>query len=229
MPSISKRHLTRKELKQPDEFTVVFGTLRDFVEDHLRQVIAVAIGICLAVAIGFGLYQYHRSVERRAAQEFYAGFRALNAKDYKTAEQNLSSLAADHPGTGPGRLAEFYLGLAYLEQGKLPQAQARLKAFSTSASQPMMRQLGLLNLGVAYEQSKQPQKAEQAYSQAAAIAGPRTADARLAKARVLAAEGKREAAIKAYRQFLADNPYSARRPDATAALARLGASPVGGR
>lgn len=228
MPPTPKHHLTRKELKQPDEFRVVISTVQEFVEDHLREVIGGAVALCLIAALAFGLYQHHRTVARQAAQNFYLGFQAFKTKDYKTAEQYFSSLASGYPGTGPGRMAEFYLGLAYLDQGKLPQAQAKLEAYASQAQESAMRQMALLNLGVAYEQAAQLAKAEAAYSRAAATDGPRTADASLAAARVLAAEGKRDAAITAYRRFLAENPYSDQRPDATEALARLGVSPLGG-
>ena len=87
-----------------------------------------------------------------------------------------------------------------------------------------MHELALMDLGVVYEQMGDYAKAVDTYRRAAALNGPESANAHLAVARVLQLEGKRDAAIAAYQDFLKANPYSAQRDTVVQALANLGVS-----
>ena len=71
-----------------------------------------------------------------------------------------------------------------------------------------MRELALMDLGVVYEQMGEYAKAVETYRQAGDLNGPQSNDARLAVARVMQHEGKRDAAIAAYQDFLKANPYA---------------------
>jgi tetratricopeptide (TPR) repeat protein len=67
-------------------------------------------------------------------------------------------------------------------------------------------------------------KAAKAYGRAAALNGPESNNASVAVARVLQLEGKRDAAISAYQDFLKANPYAPQRDTVVQALANLGVS-----
>jgi tetratricopeptide (TPR) repeat protein len=226
MPSSSKtqrHHISRKELKQPDEFMVFASEVQDFVARHVQKVVLAAVALALVAAIGFAVYHYQQVRAARAAQLFYAGFHALDGKRYAQAEAIFSQLAAERPDSEVGRLANLYQGLSYLKAGKLAQARDKLVVYADQGTQSSFRQLALLNLGVVYEQMGNLSSAQQAYAAAANLNGPASADARLGQARVLAAQGNKQAAIGAYDAFLANSPDSGQRQQAVAGLAHLGA------
>ncbi|HLH78354.1 MAG TPA: tetratricopeptide repeat protein [Candidatus Binataceae bacterium] len=226
MPSSSKtqrHHISRKELKQPDEFMVFASEVQDFVARHIQKVALGAAVLAVLAASGFAVYHYQQVRTARAAQLFYAGFHALDGKQYSQAEAIFSQLAAQRSHSEIGRLANLYLGLTYLKAGKLAQARDKLVNYADQGTISSFRQLALLNLGVVYEQMGNLSGAQQAYSAAANLSGPAAVDARLAQARVLAAQGKRQAAIGAYDAFLASSPEPSQRQQAVAGLAQLGA------
>jgi tetratricopeptide (TPR) repeat protein len=230
MPTTHRPKIRRKDLKQPDEFMTVAYTVEEFIAHHLNKVIGGAVAaVVLAVAL-FLIYQHVVSVRQQAAQQFYDGFSALNSKDYAGAEQKLKAVIADHPSSDAARLARFYLGLAYFNSGDMAHARQSLEEYAQSAGPPSLRGLALMDLGIVYEQTGQYDKAAQTYRRVAAMNDPQSNDASVGVARVLQLEGKRDAAISAYQDFLKVNPYAPQRDTVVQALANLGVSPppIGG-
>jgi predicted negative regulator of RcsB-dependent stress response len=222
---VTHRKLRRKELRQPDEFITFFENLRSFLLDNLVQVI---IGACAAIAlaaIGVGVYFYTQYRDRLVADQFYEAITALDHKEYKTAETDFSKLAEDHPHASLGRLARFYLAGCYMAEKEPAKARDALNQYLAGDDRPTFKSLALLQLGVAYEDLGQFQQAHQTYSEAAKLPGPQKMRAELAAARMLVREGRRDAAIAAYRQFLKENPFAEERTDVFVALAELGVQP----
>jgi tetratricopeptide (TPR) repeat protein len=221
--------LKRKELKQPDEFMTVAYSVEDFVEHHLSKVITGALVVLAVAAVFFLIYQHVSSVRRAAAEQFYAGFTALNSRDYKSAQRKFDAVIADHPSTRAAGLARFYRGIAYFDSGDLPKARAALEDYTQGDAPTSLRELALMDLGIVNEQMHDYAKAISAYQEAAALNGPEKNNARIAIARVLQIEGKRDAAIKAYQDFLNTDPYAPQRETVIQALANLGVnSPTAG-
>lgn len=219
--------IRRKDLKQPDEFMTVAYSVEEFVEQHLTKAIGAALTILVVAAAIFAIYQHRVSVKHQAAEQFYEGFSALQSKNYKGAEQSFSALIADHPSTEAANLARFYRALALLGAGNLAGAREGLEEYIQGAVAPSIHELALMDLGVVYERMGDYAKAVSTYREAANLNGPESADAHLAVARVLQREGKRDAAIAAYQDFLKANPYAAQRDTVVQALANLGVSASG--
>ncbi len=224
MATTHRPKFRRKDLKQPDEFMTVAYSVEDFVEHHLTKVIAGAIAVVLLALALFLIYQHTVSVRERAAEQFYEGFSALSAKDYKGAEQKFEVLIARHPSSTAAALARLYLGLAYFNSGDLADARKALEDYTQGSAPASLRELALMDLGAVYEQMGDYAKAASTYKKAADLKGPESNNARVAIARVLQLEGKRDAAIAAYRDFLNSNPYAAQRDTVVQALANLGVS-----
>ncbi len=217
------RKLRRKELKQPDEFLTLFDQARDFFVENLRQVL-ISAGIVLGVAaIAIAVYAYERHRDQLAGEQFSTALAALNAKNYKTAEQQFAKLAEAEPNRRVGQLARFYLANAYLGENDLPHARDALVVFLAGEHDALFTNLALTDLAVIYERMGDYKKAAGAYRQAAAVPGPEQERAELDAARMIAKQGDRSGAIDAYRRFLAAHPYSAHRPDVIESLAMLGA------
>jgi tetratricopeptide (TPR) repeat protein len=216
--------IRRKDLKQPDDFMTVAYSVEEFVEHHLVKAIAAIVTVLIVGAALFAIYQHRVSVKSHAAEQFYEGFSALSSKDYTGAEQKFDALIADHPTSEAAHLARFYRALAYLGAGDLVQARQGLDDYVQGAVAPSFHELALMDLGAIYEQTGDYAKAARAYRQAGDLNGPESANARLAVARLLQLEGKRDAAIAAYQDFLKANPYAAQRDTVVQALANLGVS-----
>ncbi len=225
MASTKPHHhkLSRKELKQPDEFQSFFENARDFILENLNQVIMSVVIVLVAAAVALGTFAWERHRDALAAHQFYAAMTALGEKDYKQAEHGFTQLAEKQPGLEVGRLSRLYLGLAYLRQNDLKQARDALVAYVAQGHKQLFTNLALANLALVYERLGEFGKAEHAYSQAAATPGPEQTYAELGAARMLLKQGKKEQAVKAYQRFLTDYPFSPQRENVLESLALLGA------
>lgn len=220
-----QKHITRKELKRPDEFMTFVESVRDFVLANLNQVLISAGIVAAAAIIAIATYAYERRRDNIAGDQFYSALSALNQKNYQQAKDTFEKLAADEPGREVGRLARFYLGACYYQSGNLEKARDSLVAYMAEAHDPIFMNLALVQLGTIYEQLGDAKKAEGAYSQASIVDGPAQMTAELGVARMLLKQGDRDGAIKSYRRFLETHPYSRDRQTAIEALAQLGAAP----
>jgi predicted negative regulator of RcsB-dependent stress response len=225
MAVTSHRKVSRKALKQPDEFVSTLDRIADFVAGNLTRVIGGAVALAAAIAIvsAFSLYSQHR--QRIASQQFYRAINALSAKDYKTAEHDFSALAGNDSGRALGRLARFYLATTYLAQNQTSKARESLRKFLADGGSGLFRQMALTQLGVADEDLNDYHGAHAAYVEAAQLNGPEKARAQIGAARTLALIGDRQGAIAAYQQFVRDNPFAEQRSEVIEALALMGAPP----
>jgi len=222
MATTTRRKLSRKELKQPDEFISLLDRTLDFAQQNLTRIVLGAAGLIAVVALVFAFQFYRQHQERLAAADFYDALGALDHKDYKAAEQGFSKLADSRPHRTLGRLSRFYLASTYLDLGEPAKAREALAAYLDADGPAPFTQLALCQLGVANEELGDFKRARDAYVRAAAIEGPERGRAELGSARMLARLGNRQGAIAAYQSFLKHNPFGAERPDVVEALANLG-------
>ena len=227
MPSTHRHYkITRKELKQPDEFTSFIEQAQEFFVANLRRMIISAAVVLVAAAIFGGTYWYERREDRQAGNQFYTALNALTAKQYKSAEDQFSKLAAAEPHRRVGKLAQFYLACAYLGNNDLAHARDTFVAFIADEHDHTFASLALTNLGVIYERMGEYAKAAGAYQQAASVGGPEEVRAQLGMARMMAKQGHNDAAVALYRAFLAAHPFAPQRQEVVESLAMLGAPPV---
>jgi predicted negative regulator of RcsB-dependent stress response len=227
MATVTRPKLSRKELKQPDEFVSFLDQTLEFLSQNATRVIFAAIGAVVLLAVIFTVRFYRQHQQRLAAESFYQAVNALDRKDYKTAQEGFTQLATDRPGQPLGQLSRLYVASIDLEQGRAAKARDELTAYlNDSADASQFRQLALCQLGVANENLSDFKQARDAYVRAAAMEGPQRARAELGSARMLVRLGDRKGAIAAYEAFLSDNPFAMERADVIESLAGLGAVPV---
>jgi predicted negative regulator of RcsB-dependent stress response len=217
--------ITRKELKQPDEFQTILETAGAFLELHIIEVLFAAGALIVIAAIVFGIYYYQAHRARAAAARFDQAMTEFHDGKYEAAERDLASLAADEPHRAVGRLAYLYLGNAYLRQKQPAKARDALQHYLSEEKNPLFRGAALNDLAVTDEKLGDYKRAEEAYRQASDIEGPGQARAMLGMARMLQKQGKREDAIAVYRDFLARHPFAPERSIVMMSLAQMGASP----
>ncbi len=222
---MATRHkISRKELKQPDEFQTVFETAALFFDLHVTEVLLGAAALLVIVAIALSFFYYEARRGRAASARFDQALSEIQGGKYEAAEKELSSLAADEPHRAVGRLANLYLANAYLAQKDPAKAREALLRYLAADDASVFRGAALDDLAVTYEELGDYKQAEETYRQASAIEGPEQARADLGMARMLQKQGKRDEAVAVYRDFLAQHPYAPERTLVTETLAELGAS-----
>jgi predicted negative regulator of RcsB-dependent stress response len=222
-PTTHRRKITRKELKQPDEFATLFDSAYDFLLANLQRVLISAGVVVAAGAIVLGLYYYERGRDESAALRFNRALAALTAGQNKPAAEDFKALADAEPNRRLGRLSRFYLANAYLADNEPVKARDSLVQFLEEEHDPIFSSLAWTNLGVVYERMSEWNKAAGAYRNGATAPGPEQVRAELGMARMLAKAGDKQGAIAAYRGFLAAHPYAQQRQDVVESLALLGA------
>lgn len=223
---MATRHkISRKELKQPDEFQSIFETAGLFFELHMTEVLLGLAAVIVVAALAFALYFYEVSQGRAASARFDQALSELQGGKYEAAEKALSSLANDEPHRAVGRLSNFYLAIAYLAQKEPAKARDMLQRYLAEDDDPVFRGAALDDLAVTYEELGDYKQAEDTYRQAAKIEGPEQARAELGVARMQQKQGKRAEAIAAYNDFLTQHPYAPERTVVMETLAQLGVAP----
>src|SRR5216684_2088677 len=216
--------LTRKELRQPDEFMSFFEAAGDYVANHLMRVILAAVAVVVLVFVGVGVRFYVSHQKQAAAEAFYQAINLLDRKDDAQAAAQFTALANDHPSASLGRLASFYVANAELAQNEPAKARIALQKYLEAEDRPRFRELALMQLGVASEDSGDYAAATKAYREAAGLKGPEQGRAEMNLARLQVRGGDKAAAISTYQRLLAENPDGPNSGAATEALAQLGVS-----
>src|SRR5713101_210599 len=219
MATTPHRKLSRKALKQPDEFVTTLDRIGDLVAGNLTRVIIGVVAVVAAIAIGLVFSFYSQYRQRINSEQFYRAISALSDKDYKTAEEGFSALAQGDRILG--HLARFYLATTYLAQNKTSKARAALRNYLAGGGDRLFRQMALTQLGVTDEDLGDYHNAHAAYVEAAQLNGPEKARAQIGAARTLALIGDREGAIAGYQQFLREDPFAPQRAEVIEALAQM--------
>jgi len=226
MATTRTHKITRKELKQPDEFQTFVANAQEFLLSNLQQVIVSAAIVLALGGLAVGIYYYEIHQDNIAGDQFYTAIGELNQKHYKQAAADFQKLADEQSRREVGRLSRFYLGSAYFQDGQYEKARDALIAYVPDAKDDLFASLAYEDLGIIYEKQGDLKKAQGAYVQAASIHGPQQMRAELDVARVLAQQGDKNGAVDAYQRFLTEHPFAAERSTVFEALAELGTAPA---
>jgi tetratricopeptide (TPR) repeat protein len=206
--------MTKKKLKEPDEFMSVSEGAYVFIRDHRKPIVAALGAVVLIVLAVFLFQMWNRSKEEAAGAKFAQAVEAYqrvaaSAKegtpsDSKTAMEGLAEVTAQYPGTGPGRLALLYRGNLHLRAGEFDEAvKAYSQFFDRAGKERLYSLLALEGLGYAYEGKKDWEKAVGAFrkivDQGDNFLAP---DAYVSLGRCYEKSGKNAEALEAYKGFL---------------------------
>jgi predicted negative regulator of RcsB-dependent stress response len=157
--------LTRKELKK-DKFAQEVGHTVEFLGEHRKQFTRYG-GIALALLIVLAGWFYYGKRQHSARQrELYAATQIMSApisvtpvpgvlsfvneaERNKAAVKALTSLASKHSGTDEGGIAQYYLGTAAVNQGRIDDA-ARYLAQAAGSGNEAYASLAKLALAEVY-------------------------------------------------------------------------------
>jgi len=152
--------LSRKEIRQPDQFISLSVQIIDWIKAHIGYLVYCALGVLGGVVLVAGWFTWQKHREQQAAILLYEAIKlthatARTANRYEVIE-HLQKLTSDYGGTSAAALAYWHLGHLYFEARDYTaaltayrQAQQRF----APAAQPMMSALATLDVGYAQEAS----------------------------------------------------------------------------
>jgi len=198
----SLKRITRKDLRQPDQFLTLTGRLLDLSRQHKASLFAsLTLVVIVALSLwGWDLYRTRHN--RLAAQEYSRGLALFHKRQYPAASQTFARVAAYRWSSyrSLGLLYEANSHIALQEFSKAVPALRELVRRETK--DPFLRQLALLSLGYAHERTGRWRDAATSFAEAAKIPGPFQEDALLGKGRSSLQAGDLKEALNSYRHYL---------------------------
>jgi tetratricopeptide (TPR) repeat protein len=217
---VARKKITKKQLKQPDEFLSVTDQVFHFVIHHGRQFLAVG-AVLLVVVLSVVLFRlWENKREGEASEKLNLAVEAVEtaaspsqegaSAKYEGALEKLDELTKAFPKTYAGRLALLYKGSVLLKMGRFDEAIQAFQSFlSKMGKEKTYSLLALDGLGFAYEGKKEYEKAIESYKQI--IATDEKFDggeAYLKMGRCYEKLGKNKEAVEDYESFLKASPNS---------------------
>ena len=210
---------TKRQLKKPDQFVTLTEHGIDWAGKN-RQKAAIAAGVLLAVILGivggYSWYEHRLNVAETAfgwamqtyqtplvtpGQPLPPGMKAYGTANERAAAANAQFNAVAHQFglLRPGKLALYFAGLTYMEEGQNGSAEDTLKKVSGSWDSNLAA-LGKLALAQLYQQTGRDAQAADIYNQLSngksTTVPPNLAKLQLAD--MYSAEGKTDKAKEIY-------------------------------
>ena len=204
----SAKHLSRKELRQPDSFVLFTQRALAFVQQKRRHFI-LAGALIVAAIIGITIWQLYKNRQNEeAAQHFDKAITLFRANKHKEAIPEFEKVE-EYRWSRYAALAHLYEANSHLATNDLDKAAAAAQRFIASTEQnSVYRQIGLMTLGHIQELKNQCADAIQSYTHAERVTGTVKESAVLGKARCYTTIGDIKSAVSASQQYIKDNPNS---------------------
>lgn len=159
---MARQRITRKDLKQPDQFIATTGHVIEWIRDHTRHVLYGILGVVVLIGLILGWISWKRQREHRAAallQQAITLSETASGSD-RTADTpetiaKLQEITQRYGGTPSGAHAYLRLGHLYFDRGD---TAAALAAYEQARQRlPRNQQISIaiatLNTGYAQEAS----------------------------------------------------------------------------
>jgi tetratricopeptide (TPR) repeat protein len=209
-----KRKITKKKLKEPDEFITLSQRAFLFISGHLKKVVAGGI-VFLAILLLIIFFQmWEKQKEGEAYRDFSLALeiyqRAGSGSPEKLPLQNKDVLAkfdeviTKFPRTSSGKLSLLYKGNVHLRLGEFEEA---IKAYQTflekAGKEGLYRLFAMEGLGFAYQGKKDYENAVRTYQKMLEMGdSAQTVDAYLNIGFCYEKLGKNKEALESYKEFL---------------------------
>lgn len=211
---VKGKRITKKQLKEPDEFITLTERAFIFIRQHTKKVAAGGILILIFILAIVLFQMWEKKKEEEAARaygvasEMYergiAQAREGSAQDSKEVLAKFDEIITKFPRTSYGRLSLLYKGTILLRQGEYDEA---IKAYTTflekAGREKLYRCFAWEGLGHAYEGKKDYSKALEAYQKILEIGeGYQLAEAHLSIGYCYEKLGKGKEALENFKAFL---------------------------
>ena len=197
-------HISRKDLKAPDQFQQTADEALNFFDQHRNWVIAGAVGIVVLLAVIVGWQSFKSNQNATAGRMFSNAMTFYQTEKYREAGAEFAKVQT-YRWSHFANLAHLYQANSLLALGELDEAHAAAQRFvSGSRSDSLYKQMGLVTLGVVAEKKNDCKTAVDRYDEAARISGAYKETAQLGKARCLEQMGDLNGAVTAYKDYQKD-------------------------
>ena len=223
----TRKRITRKELRKPDQFLTQSTRVLHIFERHRKTIVLSVVALVVAGLALWGWNAYRTRQLLAASTRYQTALQAYHDEEFENALKLFARVKAPR-GSIYGSLVLLYQAQSYLALKRPTEAILVLEdLIKRDPSQSFLKQTAFLNLGYAKESAGQCADAVAAYDQAAQITGPREEEAILGEARCHAALGDNTQAIKAYEDYLARFPGTARKTEINILIDELKAKSKG--
>jgi tetratricopeptide (TPR) repeat protein len=157
---VAKRRITKKQLREPDEFVTVGAKAMKYVTAHLTY-IGLGVLLLAVIIVAILLWRQHQAVREDMAFTLLGRGITLYQQEEKREDALpiFTELINDYPGTTGGKVALLYRGRSYMLQGDYDQAIADFTLFLKRPSQPFLRVIAFNALGNSYSAKGEYQQA----------------------------------------------------------------------
>lgn len=151
-------------IESPEALQQELTKLTGIFENNKSSVILAGIAVIAAIVGYFGFSWYQTNQATEGEKKLYKAVYAFEADSLATAAKDLARVS-DEFGGNAQNLADLYLGITLIKQGKYDQAIEKLKNFKSSDLLVQARSLSLV--GDAYSEKKSFADAIEFYQKAA--------------------------------------------------------------
>jgi tetratricopeptide (TPR) repeat protein len=234
---MAKKRLSRKEIKQPDEFLTLWTRIFNYFDEHRKLLLFSIVGIVLISSMVWGGVAYWEKREGDASQMLAKAQSVLLAvdeassekgneakkKDQEKAEEILSDLITQYKRCAASQVASSLLGNLNYQRRDYEKSIANYQSLLKSGPRdPLLEALAYEGLGYGYEGIRDYKEALIYYQK---LADSKIEYVRgsglLGSARCYELQNDAERALETYRKFLSTYPRDPRAEEARASIARL--------
>jgi tetratricopeptide (TPR) repeat protein len=217
---VKGKRITKKQLREPDEFITLTERAYHFAGEHGKKLIAGGILILVIILVILFYQMWERKKDEEAARaygvasEMYergiAQAQEGSTQDYKEIMAKFNEVVAKFPRTLFGKLSLIYGGNLYLRQGEYDEAIKAYSAFIDKAGkQELYKYFAWDGLGHAYEGKKDYGKAIEAYQKILDVGkGFQVEEAHLNIGYCYEKLGKSKEALENFKAYLKNSPKS---------------------
>jgi tetratricopeptide (TPR) repeat protein len=226
----SRKKITKKKLKEPDEFISFTDEAYHFIVQHHKPILTAGVILIVVVLVIILFQKWEKRKEIDAEQRFaeatqlYQGIFSPNREgspsEYKNVSEKFDEVIVKFPRTSAGKLSLLYKGNIYLQLGEFAEAIKEYQVFLQKAGKVKLYQLlAVEGMGYAHEEMKDYEKALHAYQKILEMGESfETADAYLNMGRCYEKLGKNKEALENYQAFI---KISGKSPVANAVLRKI--------
>jgi tetratricopeptide (TPR) repeat protein len=160
------RKITRKELREPDQFHTMSGQVIEYLMEHRNKFYAAISAIVFVVVVVCGWYFYGLHYENSADRLYSSAFNAYSGnvkKDnatYSNAAGMYSEITEKYPKSRAATLSFYNMGNIYYNLGELDKSIEAYKSFLESSSDGnVLTSLAYYGLGYCYEEKENYEEA----------------------------------------------------------------------
>jgi tetratricopeptide (TPR) repeat protein len=214
------KKITKKKLKEPDEFISLTEQIYLFITHHSKVIMTGGIAALIVLLVLFVYYRWERRNEEEAYQNFRFAVeiyqmidsqnKETSVSEYKDVLEKFNKIITRFSRTPSGKFSLLYKGNILLRLGEFEEATKSYQAFLKRAGNEKLYKLfAWEGLGYSYEGRRDYEKAIQAYRKITEEGGNlELSNAYLNMGRCYEKLGKNKEALENYKAFLEESPKS---------------------